>query len=84
MLTAESVTQGKPNPEIYQKAAATFGLSTREIAVLEDSADGEAAVTRAPGPGGHRRTQLTRDFTGAKSSPKALAINGSTPCLACP
>ena len=46
LLTSESVTQGKPHPEVYQKAAATFGISTGEMAVLEDSANGcHAAVT---------------------------------------
>jgi HAD superfamily hydrolase (TIGR01509 family) len=74
MLTSESVTHGKPNPEIYQKAAATFGLSTREIAVLEDSANGCKAAVSAGArvvavPGGH---SLNHDFTGAEFVAQSL------------
>jgi HAD superfamily hydrolase (TIGR01509 family) len=68
MLTAESVVEGKPHPEIYQKAAARFGLPTAQVAVLEDSANGcraaVAAGTRVVGvPGGH---SLSHDFSGAE------------------
>jgi len=40
VLTAEDVTQGKPNPEVYMKAAARFGISPSEMLVLEDSTAG--------------------------------------------
>ena len=66
ILTAESVTEGKPHPEIYQKAAAGFGLSPQQLAVLEDSANGCRAAVAAGArvvavPGGHSaRTRLFR------------------------
>ncbi|HEY4311483.1 MAG TPA: HAD family phosphatase [Pirellulales bacterium] len=87
LLTAESVTQGKPHPEIYQKAAARFGVPTSEIGVLEDSANGcRAAVTAGARvvavPGGH---SLNHDFSGAEfvaqslSDPRIYAMFGLTP-----
>lgn len=68
ILTAEDVVDGKPNPEIYLKAAARFGLSPNEIAVLEDSENGCRAAVRAGAaavavPGGH---SLRHDFAGAR------------------
>jgi beta-phosphoglucomutase-like phosphatase (HAD superfamily) len=47
VLTAEDVTQGKPDPEIYLKAAARFGISPSEMLVLEDSIAGSQAAHRA-------------------------------------
>ncbi|MHB1034048.1 MAG: HAD family hydrolase [Pirellulales bacterium] len=47
ILTAEDVIQGKPNPEIYQTAAARLGLEPSEIAVLEDSHNGCRAAAAA-------------------------------------
>lgn len=66
-LTAEDVVEGKPGPEIYLTAASRFGLSPREVMVLEDSQNGCRAATSAgciavAVPGGHSRTH---DFTGA-------------------
>jgi len=43
LLTAEDVTEGKPNPEIYLRAAERFGLAPEEMLVLEDSQTGTAA-----------------------------------------
>lgn len=68
ILTAEDVVNGKPNPEIYLKAAARFGLRPDEIAVLEDSENGCRAAVRSGAaavavPGGH---SLRHDFTGAR------------------
>jgi len=40
VLTAEDVTQGKPDPEIYVKAAARFGIVPSQMLVLEDSTAG--------------------------------------------
>ena len=40
VLTAEDITHGKPDPEIYLKAAARFGIAPREMLVLEDSQTG--------------------------------------------
>ena len=46
-LTSEDITQGKPHPEIYEKAAQFFGLDPHEMLVLEDSATGSLAAARA-------------------------------------
>ncbi len=40
ILTAESITKGKPEPEIYLLAAKRFGLPAAEMMVLEDSING--------------------------------------------
>ncbi len=47
ILTSEDVTDGKPHPEIYRKAAARFGLPTGEVCVLEDSQNGCRAAVAA-------------------------------------
>jgi pseudouridine 5'-phosphatase len=39
-LTAESVTHGKPHPEIYIKAAEKLGVTPAEMLVLEDTQTG--------------------------------------------
>jgi HAD superfamily hydrolase (TIGR01509 family) len=56
-LTAEDVIQGKPHPEIYQKACEKFGLPPNKVVVLEDSEAGCQAAAAAgtitvavPGP----------------------------------
>jgi HAD superfamily hydrolase (TIGR01509 family) len=67
-LTAESVTHGKPNPEIYLKAAEQLGVQPGEMLVLEDTQTG----TRAGAAAGayvvsvpHEHT-ATHDFSQAK------------------
>ena len=47
VLTAEDITQSKPNPEIYLKAAANFGIFPSEMLVLEDSTAGCQAAHQA-------------------------------------
>ena len=47
VLTAESVTQGKPHPEVYQLAAQKLGVSPNAMLVLEDSHIGSTAAARA-------------------------------------
>ncbi|MDR2114901.1 MAG: HAD family phosphatase [Planctomycetaceae bacterium] len=47
VLTAENITQGKPNPEIYLKAADLFGVLPQEMLVLEDSVAGIQAAQNA-------------------------------------
>jgi len=47
ILTAEDVSLGKPNPEIYLKAAARLGVSPEEMLVLEDSQAGTNAAAAA-------------------------------------
>lgn len=46
-LTAESVTLGKPNPEIYLKAAEQLGVRPEEMLVLEDTQTGTRAGAAA-------------------------------------
>lgn len=46
-LTAEDVTRGKPDPEIYLKAAARFDLPPSRVLVLEDSEAGCRAASAA-------------------------------------
>jgi HAD superfamily hydrolase (TIGR01509 family) len=46
-LTAEDVERGKPEPDIYLKAAETLGVSTSEMLVLEDSEAGTRAAAAA-------------------------------------
>ena len=44
ILTAADVTLGKPNPQIYLKAAARFGIEPASMMVLEDSVLGTEAA----------------------------------------
>jgi HAD superfamily hydrolase (TIGR01509 family) len=44
LLCAEDVTRSKPDPEIYQTAAARFGIDPSELMVLEDSPAGLSAA----------------------------------------
>ncbi len=46
-LTAESVTHGKPDPEIYLKAAEQLGVRPEQMLVLEDSETGTRAAAAA-------------------------------------
>ena len=46
-LTAENVEQGKPNPEIYLKAAGKLGVEPSEMLVFEDSEAGTNAASAA-------------------------------------
>lgn len=47
ILAAEDVTQGKPHPEIYLKAAHKLGIAPSEMMVLEDSQNGTNAAASA-------------------------------------
>lgn len=47
ILAREDVTAGKPNPEIYNKAAQALGLAKEELVVIEDSQKGIAAAKAA-------------------------------------
>lgn len=75
ILTAEDITHGKPDPEIYLKAAAKHGVDPGEMLVLEDSQNGCRAAVAAgayavavPGPhnAGH-------NYDGAKFEAVTLA-----------
>jgi HAD superfamily hydrolase (TIGR01509 family) len=75
ILTAEDVVQGKPFPEIYQRAAAGFGLEPQQTLVLEDSENGCRAAAAAGAftiavPGGHSRRH---DFGTASLVVESLA-----------
>ncbi|GHT23956.1 phosphatase [Planctomycetales bacterium] len=47
VLTAKDISAGKPNPEIYLKAAACFGIEPNKMLVLEDSEAGSEAAAAA-------------------------------------
>lgn len=47
VLTCDDVRHGKPHPEVYEKAAARFGHSPGQMAVLEDSPNGLRAAKGA-------------------------------------
>jgi HAD superfamily hydrolase (TIGR01509 family) len=66
-LTAEDITHGKPDPEIYLLAAGRFGLPPHEMLVLEDSQTGcrsaaAAGAMVAAVPGTH---SMKQDFSAA-------------------
>ncbi len=44
---AQSVAKGKPDPEIFEKAAGSMGLSAAECLIFEDSLTGAEAARRA-------------------------------------
>jgi HAD superfamily hydrolase (TIGR01509 family) len=74
-LTAEDVTLGKPNPEIYLKAAAALGVKPEEMLVLEDSHAGTSAGVAA---GAHvvsvpHEFTAAHDFRGAKHVAQSLS-----------
>ncbi len=73
ILTAEDVSYGKPDPEIYLTAAARFGLPAEQTLVLEDSRNGCLAAVAAGAftvavPSEH---SSTHDFSAA-----SLVIDG--------
>lgn len=47
VLTCDDVRHGKPHPEVYEKAAARFGVRPEEMLVLEDSVNGLKAAKAA-------------------------------------
>lgn len=74
-LTAQDIVNGKPNPEIYQKAADRFGLKPHAMLVLEDSQAGCQAAAAAGAfavavPGEHSARQ---DFSAANLRISSLA-----------
>jgi pseudouridine-5'-monophosphatase len=76
VLTSEDVTHGKPDPEIYLKAASRFGISPSEMMVLEDSQNGAQAAVAAGAiavgvPGSHNRSRHT--FEGCELVANTLA-----------
>jgi HAD superfamily hydrolase (TIGR01509 family) len=68
ILTSADVEHGKPNPEIYLKAAAKHGIKPEAMLVLEDSHNGCLAAITAGAhavavPGDHSRSH---NFHGAQ------------------
>jgi beta-phosphoglucomutase len=47
IVTADDVTQGKPDPEVYELAAARMGMPAEACLVFEDSLVGVVAARRA-------------------------------------
>lgn len=47
VLTAESVVNGKPHPDVYLLAAKRMGLDSNQLLVLEDSVTGSRAAAAA-------------------------------------
>jgi len=61
-LTADDITRGKPDPEIYRRAAERFPVPPGEMLVLEDSQTGCRSAAAAGAfvvavPGEHSRAQ---------------------------
>jgi HAD superfamily hydrolase (TIGR01509 family) len=75
ILTSEDITEGKPHPEIYLKAADRLGIPPAQMLVLEDSQNGCKAAVAAGAitvavPGTHSRNH---DFSGAAFVAETLA-----------
>jgi HAD superfamily hydrolase (TIGR01509 family) len=75
VLASEDVSQGKPHPEIYLRAAERFGMTPAATMVLEDSQTGcraaiEAGAFAVAVPAEHSRRH---DFTGAALVADSLA-----------
>ncbi len=75
VLTAENVTHGKPDPEIYEIACARLGLAPAHVMVLEDSENGCRAAVAAGAfavavPGTHGQGH---DFEGCRFIAESLA-----------
>lgn len=74
-LTSEDVTRGKPEPEIYLKAAKLLGVEPAEMLVMEDSHAGTKAGVAA---GAHvvsipHEFTSSHDFSGARHIATSLA-----------
>jgi len=74
-LTAEAITKGKPDPEIYEKAAQQFDVNSTQLLVLEDSEIGCRAAMAAGAytvavPGEHSQNH---NFSGVHLIAESLA-----------
>jgi HAD superfamily hydrolase (TIGR01509 family) len=70
VLSADDVVQGKPHPEIYQKAAARLGHPPAQMVVLEDSSNGMRSAKAA----GARCVVVPHDLTDVTDLQDADAI----------
>lgn len=73
VLTADDVKLGKPFPEVYEKAAARFGIAPAHMLVLEDSVNGMKAAKAA----GARCIVVPHDLVPREQLTEADAILGS-------
>jgi len=70
MITAESISRGKPDPEAYIKGAAALGVAPADCLVVEDAPAGAAAARAA----GMRLLCLTTTHTAPELEPADLII----------
>ena len=50
IVHASMVEKGKPDPEVFEKAAAALGATTADCVIFEDSPTGAEAARRAGSP----------------------------------
>lgn len=77
VLTAEDITHGKPDPEIYLKAAKRFGVDPSEMLVLEDSEAGCQAAYNAGAFGIAVRAKHNQHCTFAGAEKMTESLNDS-------
>ena len=70
MVTAESIRNGKPDPEAYLKGAAELGFAPADCLVVEDAPAGAAAARAA----GMRLLGLATTHTAAELEPADLVV----------
>ncbi|MEO8562584.1 MAG: HAD-IA family hydrolase [bacterium] len=70
MITAESITRGKPDPECYLKGAAELGVDPARCVVVEDAPAGAAAARAA----GMRLVALTTTHAAAALQPAEIVV----------
>jgi sugar-phosphatase len=70
MVTAESITHGKPDPECYLRGAEALGVSPADCVVVEDAPAGAAAARAA----GMRLIGLTTTHDAAALQPADLVV----------
>jgi sugar-phosphatase len=70
MVTAESISRGKPDPEAYLKGAAELGVAPADCLVVEDAPAGAAAARAA----GMRLLGLATTHTAEELEPADLIV----------
>jgi len=70
MVTAESISRGKPDPEAYLKGASELGVAPADCLVVEDAPAGAAAARAA----GMRLLGLATTHTAAELEPADLIV----------
>lgn len=70
MITAESISRGKPDPEAYIKGAAELGVAPADCLVVEDAPAGATAARAA----GMRLLGLATTHTAAELEPADLIV----------